>query len=207
MGNVIFCGGKLGMSEPIKPPVEAVLYYNGDDPSCLTGGFRNDGYLVWVRDEESEDDSYFFLPKYDASGVTSAFSTKVIHLQGSGADGKDIRGYFVSNNKIDVTDIDSIEITFAFSGYINANSLDGTIALARDTEFEGHVGDFVKYSNTLRFVVSKAHGSFMNDKATTYTLDCSSVTGECYLVIALDCGDSGTRNMYVSKLVAHFKDN
>lgn len=201
MGKVLMSGVVPKLTIPTPKPVEAVLYYNGDDPSCMTGGFRSKSYLLWVRDDESEDDSYFFSTKYDASGVTSAFSTKVIHLQGSGADGKDIRGYMVSQNPIDVTDIDSIEITFAMTGH-GINGVDGTIALARDTEFEGHVGDYVCYNDFLRKVVNNT-----DNQVGTYTLDCSGVSGECYIVLAIDCSDTGTRNMYVSKLVAHFKDS
>jgi hypothetical protein len=198
-GRVSFVGGRIQMSTPESTvqPLESVLYYDGADSSGLTGGFSSAGHLVWHRDESTEDESWY---NFNYSNANSIFNTKVMELQGTGSDGKDIRGYAITNNKIDFTKIKSIDITFAYSGYDHAGSLKCTIAVTPSTTFEGNVDDYVVYNNRMQ-----TNSVIANNTIHTYTLDCSNVTGEHYLCLALDCEDIGVRNFYISKLVANLE--
>lgn len=182
-----------------QPAPDAVLYYNGEDPSGLTGGFRWSDTLTWYVDDDAEDESTWDFV-YSASNVTTAFETNVMHLSGYASDGIDIRCYATSVNIIDFTTISSIEITYAYQ----FDARDGTCALAYNSHnFEGYVGDYICFKNYLG--VNGGSSYTPKDTPQTYTLDCSHINGKYYLVIALDVSDNSRNSFYVSKIIAHYK--
>lgn len=182
-----------------QPAPDAILYYNGEDPSGLTGGFRWSDTLTWYVDDDAEDESTWDFV-YSASNVTTAFETNVMHLSGYASDGIDIRCYATSVNIIDFTTISSIEITYAYQ----FDARDGTCALAYNSHnFEGYVDDYICYKNYLG--VNGGPSYVPKDIAQTYTLDCSHINGKYYLVIALDVSENSRNSFYVSKIIAHYK--
>lgn len=167
-----------------------IFYYDGADPSGLTGGFGTSyETLVWVMDDDDDDQEYDCESVYAQD--STMFDTKVIYMNADAGGNVDIRLCRTFTKQIDVTYIDSIEITYA-TNY----RLSGILALSfQKSNHMGSIGNYVCYNDRL---------GDDNNTILTYTLDCSHINGQYYLFLGLNADTNENAKFYISKIVANY---
>lgn len=177
-----------------KTPVELVLYYDGADPSGLTGGFARSAAYAQDHNGDYDVDGEF-------SYSTSYSGSKCMKLSAWSENGGYSNYYIIyaaSKNKIDFSEFTKIEVT----GLVveGRNGDDGRTGGYTNTDPEFHISTNKE---------DKSTGDIANFSFTTsmkvHTIDCTNINGSYYMYLGNSSNGGSLNTIYVKKIVAYKK--